>query len=92
MIDLTFKKGLDAERISNLFAVNFALLGGPASLPDKPGQYPVPFFAIGFPPSYSTVAISEKTFLFANCISGGGGSSPGTVLRTRQISRTLEKK
>ena len=91
MIDLTFKKGYDAEKVSNLFAVRFALLGGPASLPDKPGQYPASFFATGFPPSYSMVAISEKTFLYANCISGGGGSSPGTVLRTRQISRTLQK-
>src|SRR5688500_7647027 len=91
MIDLTFKRGFDAEKISNLFAVRFALLGGPASLPDKPGQYPVAFVATGFPPSYSLVAISEKTFLFANCVSGGGGTSPGTVLRSRQISRTLQK-
>jgi hypothetical protein len=92
MIDLTFKKSYDAEKISNLFAVRFALLGGPASLPDEPGKYPVPFIATHFPPYYSLVAISEKTFLYVNCISGGGGSSPGIVERTRQISRTLQKK
>lgn len=92
MIDLTFKQGYDAEKISNLFAVRFALLGGPVSLPDNPGQYPRPFIATSFPPNYSMVAISEKTFLLANCMSGGGGSSPGTVLRIRQISRTLQEK
>jgi hypothetical protein len=92
MIDLTFKKGYDAEKISNLFAIRFALLGGPATLPDNPGQYPVPFIATAFPPYYSLVAISEKTFLFVNCISGGEGSSPGRVERTRQISRALQKK
>jgi hypothetical protein len=92
MIDLTFKKSYDAEKISNLFAVRFALLGGPAGLPDKPGEYPVGFLATTFPAYYSMVAISERTFLFANCMSGGGGSSPGIVQRTRQITRTLQKK
>ena len=92
MIDLTFKKGYAAEKISNIFAARFALLGGPASLPDEPGQYPIAFIATHFPPYYSLVGISEKTFLYVNCISGGGGSSPGIVERTRQISRTLQKK
>jgi hypothetical protein len=92
MIDLDFAKRYDAKNISNLFAVQFALLGGPISLPDKPGQMPGGFLATTFPAYYTMVAISEKTFLLANCASEGRGTSPGTVERTRQISRVLEKK
>ena len=92
MIDLEFKKDFSPDKLRNLFAVNFAFIGGPAPLPDKPGEYPRPFFATHFPAAYSMVGISEKTFIFVNCESGGGGSSPGRVTQTRQISRALEKK
>jgi len=92
MIDLNFAKRYDARKISNLFVVQFALLGGPISLPDKPGQMPGGFWATSFPTYYTMVAISDKTFLIANCASEGRGSSPGSVERVRQISRVLEKK
>ena len=92
MIDLTFKRSLAPEKLHGLFRAEFALLGGPASLPDKPGTYPIGFMATHFPDYYSMVAISEKTFIFVNCASGGGGTSPGRVERTRQISRVLERK
>lgn len=91
MIDLEFKKDFDPLRLRNIFAVNFAWLGGPASLPDKPGQYPIAFFPTHFPGFYAMVGISSKTFIFVNCASSGGGTSPGRVERTRQISRVLEK-
>ncbi len=92
MIDLEFAKKYEATKLSTLFAVEFAALGGPISLPDKPGQMPGGFIAMGYPPYYAKVAISDKTFLLANCASQGGGSSPGVVERTRQISRVLERK
>ncbi len=92
MIDLTYKKRVAPENLHGLFRAEFALLGGPASLPDEPGKYPIGFMATHFPPSYSMVAISNETFIFVNCASEGDGSSPGRVERTRQISRTLERK
>ena len=92
MIDLTFGKRFEVQKLSNLFAVEFAGLGGPISLPDKPGQMPGGFLATSYPAYYTKVAISDKTFLIANCASEGGGSSPGRVERTRQISRGLERK
>jgi hypothetical protein len=92
MIDLTYKKKVTPEKLRGLFRSEFALLAGPVSLPDEPGKYPMGFMATHFPLSYSMVAISDKTFIFVNCAFEGGGSSPGRVERTRQISRTLEKK
>ena len=92
MIDLEFKQRYTPDKLPNLFAVNFALIGGPAPLPDKPGEYPRAFFATHFPAAYSMVGISEKTFIYVNCESAGGGTSPGRVTRTRQISRALERK
>ena len=92
MIDLNFAKRYDVKKISNLFAVPFAVLGGPINLPDKPGQMPGGFLATTYPAYYTMVAISDKTFLIANCASEGNGTSPGSVERTRQISRVLEKK
>lgn len=91
MIDLEYKKNIQPDKLMNLFNIEFAHLGGPASLPNKPGQYPIPFFPTGFPPAYSMVASSEKTFIYVNC-GTGDTSSPGRVERTRQISRVLEKK
>ena len=92
MIDLTFSKTFEVQKLANLFGVEFAGLGGPISLPDKPGQMPGGFIATGWPNYYTKVAVSDKTFLIANCASQGGGSSPGYVERTRQISRLLERK
>jgi hypothetical protein len=92
MIDLTYKKRVAPEKLPGLFKAQFALLGGPAGLPDKPGQYPIVFIATRYPAAYSKVAVSEKTFIFVNCVSEGNGSSPGIVERTRQISRILERK
>lgn len=92
MIELEFKKNFQPEKLSKLFAAPFAWLGGPADLPDKPGQYPISFFPTHFPAYYNMVAVSGKTFIFVNCASGGDGRSPGRVERTRQISRVLEKK
>ncbi|HLL77034.1 MAG TPA: hypothetical protein VK421_17395 [Pyrinomonadaceae bacterium] len=92
MIDLEFKKSYDPEKLPNLFAVNFALVGGPSPLPNKPGEYPRGFLATHFPAAYALIGISPKTFILANCESAGGGSSPGRVTRTRQISRALERK
>lgn len=93
MIDLTFKKRVDAEKLRGLFRAEFVALGGPINLPDKPGEYPPGgFLTYTYPALYSTVAISDKTFIFVNCASEGRGRSPGRIERTRQISRTLEKK
>ena len=93
MLDLAFKKRVDVQRLPRLFGAEFVTLGGPVSLPDKPGQYPPGgFIATGFPALYSVVAISDKTFIIANCASEGQGRSPGRIERTRQISRTLQKK
>jgi hypothetical protein len=89
MIELEFKRNVSPEKLRNLFGVGFAPLGGPASLPDKPGQYPVPFFATTFPLAYSMIGVSEKTFIYVNCASTAG--DPGRVERTRQVSRVLEK-
>jgi hypothetical protein len=92
MIDLKLGKRSEAAKLSNLFAVEFAGLGGRISLPDKPGQMPGGFIATSYPPYYTKVAVSDETFLIANCASEGRGSSPGFVERTRQISRVLERK
>lgn len=93
MIDLVYKKRVNAERLRGLFGAEFVTLGGPISLPDKPGQAPAGgFITYTFPDLYSAVAISDKTFIIANCASEGNGSSPGRIERTRQISRTLQKK
>jgi hypothetical protein len=92
MIDLVYKKRVTPDKLNGLFRAQFALLGGPASLPDQPGKYPIVFFASHYPTLYSMVAISDKTFIFVNCASEGGGTSPGRVERTRQVSRLLEKK
>lgn len=92
MIDLEFKRNVSPEKLTRLFGVPFEALGGPVNLPDKPGLYPnVGFSVTGYPPYYSMIGISEKTFIFINCASGPGGS-PGRVVRTRQVSRVLEKK
>jgi len=92
MIDLEFKKDYKPLNLQKIFVVGFAWLGGPASLPDKPGQYPVVFIPNHFPGYYNMVGISANTFIFVNCASAGQGTDPGRVERTRQISRVLEKK
>lgn len=90
MIELEFGKNLKPEKLRNLFGVEFALVGGPSDLPDKPGQYPRPFFATYYPDSFSLVGISDQAFLWANCSASTG--VPTRVDRTRQVSRALEKK
>jgi hypothetical protein len=92
MIDLAYKKRVAPDKLNGLFRAQFAHLGGPASLPDQPGKYPMGFIATHLPALYSMVAISDKTFIFVNCASEGGGRSPGRVERTRQVSRQLERK
>jgi hypothetical protein len=93
MIDLEFKKYVSPEKLPRLFGVQFEALGGPVSLPDKPGLYPnVGFSVTRYPSYYSMIGISKKTFIFINCASAHLGSSPGRVVRTRQVSRVLEKK
>jgi hypothetical protein len=93
MIDLVYKKRVNAERLRGLFGADFVTLGGPINLPDKPGEAPKGgFITSSFPDLYSAVAISDKTFIIANCASEGNGRDPGRVERTRQISRTLQKK
>lgn len=91
MIGLEFGKTLRPDRLNGFFGVVFALVGGPADLPDKPGQYPRPFFATSVPPSFTQVGISDGAFIWANCRATSAGIPIG-VDRTRQISRVLEKK
>jgi hypothetical protein len=91
LIELEFKKNVSPKNLKDLFGVEFAHIGGPSTLPDKPGQYPAPFFATGFPLAYNMVGISDKTFILASCTTSIS-DDPGRVERTRQISRVLEKK
>ena len=90
MIELEFGKNLKPEKLENLFGVEFAIVGGPADLPDKPGQYPTPFYATHYPDSFTLVGISDQEFIWANCSATMG--EPTGVDKTRQVSRALEKK
>lgn len=90
MIELEFGKSFMPEKLRNVFQVEFAPVGGPADLPDKPGQYPRPFVPTHYPDYFSLVGISERAFIWANCRASMG--VPTGVERTRQISRALEKK
>ena len=40
MIELEFRKNVKPENLKALFGVDFAHIGGPSPLPDKPGEYP----------------------------------------------------
>ena len=91
MIELEFGKTFEPKNLRNLFGIEFAVVGGPADLPDKPGQYPRPFFTTHYPDSFSVVGISDEAFVWANCRASSTGI-PTSVDRTRQISRRLEKK
>jgi hypothetical protein len=91
MIELEFRKTVKPENLKDVFGVDFAHIGGPSPLPDKPGEYPRPFFPTGFPATYYEVGISPKAFLLATCTTSIP-EDPGRVEKTRQISRTLEKK
>lgn len=90
MIELEFSKNVKPEKLRNIFGVNFAIIGGPADLPDKPGQYPMGFIATHFPDVFTLVGISEHAFFWANCSASSG--VPSGVDRVRLVSRTLEKK
>ncbi len=91
MIELEFGKTFKPEKLRNLFGVEFAPVGGWSDLPDKPGQYPRPFFVTHYPESFSVLGISDQAFIWANCSASSTGE-PISVDRTRQISRILEKK
>jgi hypothetical protein len=91
MIELEFGKTLNPEKLRNLFGVAFAPVGGWSDLPDQPGQYPRPFLATRYPQSFAVVGISDQAFIWANCSASSTGV-PTSVDRTRQISRSLEKK
>lgn len=90
MIELEFGKNFNPERLENLFGVKFANVGGPSDLPNKPGQYPPSFFATHYPDFFTLVGISDQAFIWANCSASFG--VPLGVVRTRQVSRALEKK
>lgn len=92
MIDLTYKKKVTPDKLRGLFRAEFALLGGPSSCLISQESIQLDLWLLTIPLSYSMVAISDKTFIFVNCASEAGGSSPGRVERARQISQTLEKK
>lgn len=91
MIELEFGKTFKPEKLKNLFGVEFAPVGGWSDLPDKPGQYPTPFFPTSYPPSFAVVGISDQAFIWANCSASSTGE-PISVDKVRQISRALEKK
>lgn len=91
MIELEFRKNVKPENLKALFGVDFAHIGGPSPLPDKPGEYPRAFFPTGFPSTYYRVGVSPKTFLLATCTTSVP-DDPGRVEKTRQVSRVLEKK
>src|SRR5437016_11059411 len=92
MIELAFKKNVAPERVNNLFAAEFAVVGaGPSDLPNEPGKYPVRFVPTLYPFSYNMIGISDKAFVWVDC-STGDARAPGRIDRTRQISRVLERK
>ena len=90
MIELDFDKNVKPEKLLEIFGVDFAIVGGPSDLPDKPGQYPRPFYATTYPDAFTLVAISDQAFMWANCSARFG--VPTRVDRVRLVSRILEKK
>jgi len=93
MIELEFKKTILPERLDGIFGVEFAVIGaqsGPSDLPNQPGKYPVRFIPTYYPFDYNLVGISDKTFIWVDCRTGDV-SRPGRVVRTRQISRVLQR-
>jgi len=94
MIELEFKKTLFPARLSDLFGVEFAVVGaqqGPSDLPNEPGKYPVRFIPTYYPFTYNMIGISDQAFIWADC-STGDARTPGKIDRTRQVSRVLERK
>ena len=94
MIELEFKKEVAPLKLSNLFSVQFVVVGpqsGPFDLPNEPGKYPVRFIPTFYPFSYSMIGISDKAFIWVDC-STGDARTPGKIDRTRQVSRVLERK
>jgi hypothetical protein len=88
MIEVEFGKNLAPDKLEDTFAVGFAPVGGPADLPDTPGQYPAEFHPTFYPDPFVLVGISRRAL--ANCHASPNGVPIG-VTRTRQMSRTLEK-
>ena len=94
MIELEFKKTILPERLDGIFGVEFAVIGaqsGPSDLPNQPGKYPVRFIPTYYPFDYNLVGISDKTFIWVDYRTGDV-SRPGRVVKTRQISRVLQRK
>lgn len=94
MIELEFKKTLLPAGLTQLFGVEFAIVGapqGPSDLPNEPGKYPVRFIPTYYPFEYNMIGISDKTFIWVDC-GTGDVARPGRVVRTRQISRVLQRK
>ena len=93
-IELEFKKIILYERLSNIFGVEFAIVGaqgGASDLPNEPGKYPVRFIPTYYPFNYNLIGISAQTFIWADCTTGDV-ARPGRVDRTHQVSRVLQKK
>ena len=91
MIELEFGKGLMAEKLPDLFGVEFALVGRPADLPDTPGLYLPSFPPILYPDFSTLIAISRPALILSVCRASFTGILT-RVVKTWQISRTLEKK
>ena len=94
MIELEFKKNVEPARLDKIFGLEFATIGGqsgPSDLPNEPGKYPVRFIPTYYPFTYNLIGISEDAFIWADC-STGDAARPGRVVRTRQISRALQRK
>jgi hypothetical protein len=92
MVALDFDKDLEPPKLKNLFGVEFSPVDYGMGLRDKPEQQPQRlFFARSYPRSYTAVAISDRSFLYAKCSSHNIGV-PGRVDKVFQVSRALEKR
>ena len=93
-IELDFKRNVSPQNLDNIFGLEFAVIGattGPSDLPNQPGRYPARFIPEYYPFAYNKIGISEDVFILADC-STGDAARPGRIDRTRQVSRTLQKK
>jgi hypothetical protein len=92
MITLDFGKDLEPPKLKNLFGVEFSPVDYGMGLKDKPEEQPRRlFFARSYPSSYTAIAISDNSFIYAKCSSNNIGV-PGRVDKIYQVSRALEKK
>lgn len=94
MIELEFKRNVAPQHLDSIFGVEFAVIGaasGPSDLPNEVGRYPARLIPEYYPFAYNLIGISDNVFILADC-STGDAARPGRIDRTRQISRTLQKK